>query len=414
MRHAHHVVATLALLGAARAQIAINAETLHTMTGPPIAHGIVVITGGKVAAVGPAATTPIPAGHRTLVCRVATPGLIDAHSVVGLSGYLNQPHDQDQLERSAAMQPELRAIDAFNARERLVEYLRSFGITTIHTGHGPGVLISGQTMVVKTTGRSADEDALLPCAMIAATLGEQALSNPDGPLGSGRSTSGAQPPQTRAKAVAMLRGKLIEAREYARKRAAEDESKRPAQDLRLDALARVVAGELPLLVTANREHDIAAALRVAREFGLRLVLDGAAESYLLLDAIKAQGVPVFPHPPGTRAGGALKNATMELPARLAAAGIPFALQSGYEAYVPKTRVVLWEAGLAIQHGLGTEQALAAITRDAATLLGVGDRVGSLAVGKDGDVALFDGDPFEYTTHCVGAVIEGRVVSEARR
>lgn len=403
MRHAHHIVAGLVLLGAARAQVAITAETLHTMTGPAIENGVIVITGGKVAAVGPAASTPIPDGHRTLACKVATPGLLDAHSVVGLSGYLNQPHDQDQVERSAAMQPELRAIDAFNARERLVEYLRSLGITTIHTGHGPGMLISGQTMVVKTTGRSADQDALLPCAMIAATLGEQALGGGD-----------AKSPQTRAKAVAMLRAKLIEARAYAQKRQDADESKRPAQDLRLDALARVLAGELPLLVTVNREHDIAAALRVAREFGFKLVLDGAAESYLLLDAIKAQGVPVFPHPPAARAGGALKNATMELPAILAKAGIPFALQSGYEAYVPKTRVVLWEAGLAIQNGLGAEQALAAITRDAATLLGVGERVGSLAVGMDGDVALFDGDPFEYTTHCVGTVIEGRVVSEVKR
>jgi imidazolonepropionase-like amidohydrolase len=397
-----------ALLAAAlTAQVAVQAETLYSGTGEVVRDGVVVITAGKVVAVGPRARTPIPQGHQILTCKVATPGLIDARSVVGLSGYLNQPHDQDQLDRSTAVQPELRALDAFNARERLVGYLRSFGITTLHTGHAPGALISGQTMVVKTTGRGAEQDALLPCAMIACTLGEQAYAT-------GRDRDADEPdqrpasPRTRSKAVAMLRAELIKAKEYADKRALADANKHPAQDLKLDALARVVCGEVPLLVTANREHDLSAALRVAREFGLRLVLDGAAESYLLLEQIKAQDVPVFPHPPMARATGALKNATMELPKILSDAGVRFALQSGFESYVPKTRVVLWEAGIALRHGLSFERALAAITLDAAKLLGVDARVGSLAVGKDGDVALFDGDPFEYVTHCIGVVIDGVV------
>jgi imidazolonepropionase-like amidohydrolase len=411
MSRAFAVASTLALvplLGAPlQAQVAVVAETLHTMTGAPLSNGVVVITDGKVAAVGPAATTPIPDGHRRLACVVAVPGLIDARTVVGLSGHLNQPHDQDQLERSTAMQPDLRAIDAYNARERLVGYLRSFGITTLHTGHAPGQLISGQTMVVKSAGRGAEADVLVPFAMIACTLGEQALTDADGPIGTGRpSAAGGQPPRTRSKAVAMLRAELVKAREYAAKMQAAEESKRPARDLRLDVLAQALRREVPLLVTANREMDISAALRVAREFELRLVLDGAAESYLLIDAIKAQGVPVLAHPPMARAVGALKNATMELPKLLADAGVPFALQSGYESYVPKTRVVLWEAAIALQQGLPFERALASITIDAARILGVDARVGSLAPGKDGDVAMFDGDPFEYTSHCTGVVVDG--------
>ncbi|HLU39849.1 MAG TPA: amidohydrolase family protein [Planctomycetota bacterium] len=381
----------------AAAQVVVQADTLYTGAGPAIRDGVVVIEGGKVTAVGPAATTPAPGSLPVLRCAVATPGLVDAHSVVGLAGHLNQPHDQDQLERSTAIQPELRAIDAFNAREKLVGWLRSFGITTVHTGHAPGILVSGQTMVVKTTGRGADQDVLVPCAMIACTLGEQATT------GDGPST-----PRTRSKAVAMLRAALLEAQEYARKRALEDESKRPAQDLKLEALARVLRREVPLLVTANREHDISAALRLAREFDLRIVLDGAAESYLILPEIAAAGVPVIPHPPMARTSGALKNATMELPRLLADAGIPFAMQSGYESYVPKTRVVLFEAAIAMREGLAYERALAAITLDAARLLGVDARVGSLEPGKDGDVALFDGDPFEYTTHCIATVIDGVV------
>jgi imidazolonepropionase-like amidohydrolase len=158
------------------AQVAVQADTLYPVAGPPIRDGVVVIVDGKVAAVGPRASTAVPPGMRVMTCAVATPGLVDAHSAVGLAGHLNQPHDQDQVERSTAMQPELRALDAFNAREKLVGYLRSFGITTVHTGHAPGILISGQTMVVKTTGRSADQDVLVPCAMIACTLGEQAYA----------------------------------------------------------------------------------------------------------------------------------------------------------------------------------------------------------------------------------------------
>jgi imidazolonepropionase-like amidohydrolase len=135
------------------------------------------------------------------------------------------------------------------------------------------------------------------------------------------------------------------------------------------------------------------------------VLDGASESYLVLDQIKAASVPVLLHPTMFRARGETA---------LRKAGIPFALQSGYESYVPKTRVVLFEAALAAANGLTPEEALASITIDAAKLLGIAGRVGSLERGKDADLALFDGDPFEYTTHVVGVVIEGEVVSAKAR
>jgi imidazolonepropionase-like amidohydrolase len=115
-----------------------------------------------------------------------------------------------------------------------------------------------------------------------------------------------------------------------------------------------------------------------------------------------------------RTGGELANGTMELPKLLLDAGVPFALQSGYEGYVPKTRVVLFEAGVAVGHGLPTAAALRALTLDAARLLGVDARLGSLEVGKDGDLALFDGDPFEYTSHCIGVVLDGIATTGAPR
>ena len=383
------------------AQVAIRGEKVYTSAGPTIADGVIIIRDGKVQQVGPASQVKVPPGYRFLQAKAVTPGLIDAHTVVGLSGYLNQPHDQDQVERTAALQPDLRAIDAYNPQERLVEWVRSHGVTTMHTGHGPGVLVSGQTMIVKSRGRTVDEAVMVPQAMIAVTIGESAREATKGP-------------GTRAKMVALLRTELIKAQEYDRKRETAAEDKKPARDLRLEALARVLKREVPLLVTVHRSQDIMSALRVAKEFNIRLVLDGAAEAFLVLDQIKEAGVPVIVHPTMARSGGETENLSMETAAKLKKAGIPFAFQSGFESYVPKTRVVLYEAGVAAANGLTFDEALAAATLDAARLLGISDRVGSLEPGKDGDVVLYDGDPFEYTSHVVGVVIQGEVVSQEPR
>jgi len=343
----------------------------------------------------------VPAGYRELRARVVTPGLIDAHSVVGLAGYLNQTQDQDQLEPSAPIQPELRAIDAYNPEERLVGWLRGFGVTTIHTGHGPGALVSGQTMIAKTRGKDVDAAVIVPVAMVAATLGPGARTREEG-----------KSPGTRAKAIALLRAELIKAQEYATKKETAEKGKEPERSLHLEALGAVLRGEVPLLVTVNRANDIVTALRLAREFKLRLVLDGAAEAYLVKDQIKQAGVPVIVHPTMARDSDETENMSKETAAILHRAGIRIALQSGFESYVPKTRVVLFEAAEAAAYGLGFEEALAAITIDAARILGIEKRVGSLEPGKDGDLALYDGDPFSWTTHCVGTIIQGDVVSEA--
>jgi imidazolonepropionase-like amidohydrolase len=381
------------------AQVAVRAETIHTMSGEPIRNGVILVRDGKIERVGSAAEVTIPSQYRTLTAKVVTPGLIDAHTVVGLAGYLNQPQDQDQLETSSAIQPELRAIDSYNSREKLVEYLRSYGVTTIHTGHAPGALVSGQTMICKTVEAAGDASVLVSEAMVAVTLGTAGLA------GTGRS------PGTRSKSVALLRAELIRAQEYQSKMESSPADKKPDRNLRADTLSRVIKRETPLLVTANRATDILAALRLAKEFNIRIVLDGAADAYLLIDQIKAAGIPVVVHATMARAGGETENLTFENASRLAKAGIPVALQSGYENYVPKTRVVLFEAGVAAANGLLFEQALSSVTIGAAKILGIANRVGSIEAGKDGDLVLFDGDPFEYTTHVVGVVINGQIVSQ---
>jgi imidazolonepropionase-like amidohydrolase len=385
-------------------QIAVRANKIYTMAGEPITDGMIVFQNGKITAIGKANAIKVPDGFRVLKAKIVTPGLIDAHCTVGLSGILNYEHDQDQLERGTPIQPELRALDAYNAHEELVEYVRSFGVTTIHTGHAPGELISGQTLIVKTVGNTVEAALLNEARAVAATLTGDARK------------SDSKSPGTRGKMIAMLREQFIKAQEYLDERSAAtgDDPKLPPRNLRLETLGKVLKGDLALMITAHRAQDIGNALRLAKEFKIKLWLDGASESYLLVDEIKAAGVPVLIHPTMVRPTGERENFSFETASILIKAGIPVAMQAGYEPYVPKTRVLLWEAAMAAANGLTFDQALGTITINSARILGIDQRVGSLEIGKDGDVALFDGDPFEYTTHCVGVVIDGKVVSRLKR
>lgn len=371
------------------AQIAVKGDIVYTSAGDPIENGVVLIKDGKVDRVGKQSDIRVPSNYEVLEAAVVTPGLIDAHSVVGLAGHYNQRHDQDQLETSSAIQPELRAIDAYNAREELVGHLRSLGVTTVHTGHGPGALISGQTMIVKTTGETVEESVIVTAKMLAFTMGSMI-------------NSAIRKPGTRSKGVSMLRQELIKAQDYAEKRKKGEGT----TNLGMEALADLLEGKLTALITVHKANDIMTAIRLQKEFEFPMVIDGAAEAYLILDEIKASGLPVFVHPTMTRTFGDTKNASFETAGKLHEAGIPFAFQSGFEGYVPKTRVVLFEAAVAAANGLDMNAALDAITIEAATLLGIEKQVGSLERGKDADLVLFNGDPFEYTSQVTGVIING--------
>ena len=388
--------------------LVVYGDTIHTMNGEAIENGYVLVRDGDIAAIGKAADYEPDGTETVLRSQVVTPGLVDARTCVGLAGHLNIKHDRDELDPGAPLQPHLRAVDAYNPRERLVEWVRGFGVTTVHTGHAPESLVSGQTMVIKTTGNPVEEDIIDPMAMIACSLSDTAIKGDS--------------PGTRAKAAAMLRQRLLDARHYASKQAAREAGDEPddekdqsgRRNLELESLASVLAGDTPLLIHAHKARDIANALRLQAEFNIPIVLDGASEAYVLQDEIKAAGVPVFIHPTMIRPFGERENLSFETASKLIKAGIPVAMQSGYESYVPRTRVVLYEAGMAAANGCDFNDALAMITITPARILGIDDQVGSIEVGKDGDLALYDGDPFEWTTHCTGVVIAGDVVSSTSR
>lgn len=382
--------------------LAIRAAKIYPVSSAPIEDGVILIEDGKIKKIGPASKVRIPSGVDLLEAQVVTPGLVDVHTVVGLAGIYNsdrgQVQDQDQLEKSDPVQPELRAIDAYDPVEPLVEWVRSFGVTTVHTGHGPGAVISGQTMVAKTRGETIEEVTVIPAAAVAATLGSSVSRN-------------FKSPGTAAKNVSALREALLAAQTYVGKQNGETP---PDRNLNKEALAQVLKGELALMITAQTTTEIATALRLQREFGFTLWLDGAAEAYRMIEPIREAGVALLLHPTMMRAWGDAKNAAFDTPKRLAEAGIPFAIQTGFESYVPKARVLLYEAQVAVHFGLSPEEALRSITLEPARILGLEKRIGSLEKGKDADLALYDGDPFEYTSHVCKVLVEGEVVSDICR
>jgi imidazolonepropionase-like amidohydrolase len=392
-------------------KIAVEADKLST-EGPAgtLTPGVILMENGKITAVGPASAVTIPAGYERLHAKVATPGLIDAKTSVGLSGWYNSRADQDQDESTDPNTADVRALDSFNPREPLLEYIRNLGVTTVQTGPGPDNPIAGQAGIFKTAGphgvMEADAMAVRAYSAMVFNLGE----DPKDVYG-----SKGKPPSTRMGTAEIIRKALLDAQIYSRKWAdwersgKKDPTKRPTHDLKLEALARVVEGKVPAIFTAEREDDISTALRIAREFKLKPILAQAAEGYLARDVIRRAGVPVIVEPTTQRLDAIqTENATLENAALLADVGIPIAFSSGFEGYVPKNHVLLFEAAIAAANGLGWDRTLQAATLGAARILGIADRVGSLEPGKDADVVLFDGDPFEYTSHVEAVLVNGEV------
>jgi imidazolonepropionase-like amidohydrolase len=383
------------------AALVVHVERLLPVAGGAVADARVLVEGGRISAVGPASQVAVPAGARELRAAVATPGFIDVQSSAGLSGLRNVPAVRDQDEMTDPDQSALRALDAFDPRDPLLRFLLEHGVTLIQTGPGPANPIAGQAGLFRTHGLSADEMIVrFPSAMVF-NLGESPKATYEEKRGA----------STRMGTAALIRARLLDGRHHT-SLGRRIFGRAPAPDLGLEALGQVADGALPALFVASRADDILTALRLTRELGLQSAIADASEGYLVRDALAAAGVPVLAGPVMERVGTPeSENASYENPALLAQAGIAVALRTGFEAYVPKSRVLLFEAAVAAANGLGPEAALRAITLSPAEYLRIEQDYGSIETGKVADLVLFDGDPFEYTTHVVAVVAGGSVVFE---
>lgn len=391
--------------------IAIHAEKLMTM-GPAgaIEKGVVVVKDGRIVSVGKESAVTVPSGTKEIYGKVVVPGFIDAHNVLGLNGMYNVPGDQDADERTGPVQPELRAIDGFNPREELLRFVLERGTTTILTGPGTANVVAGQAAIYKTDVELGDKMLVRAPAAMIYNLGEDPKKTYQ---------EKHKAPTTRMAVAWLVRKSFQDALTYrAKKQAAakkpEKERKPVDYDAQAEAVLKVLDGEIPALVTAQRESDIDVALRLMKEFKMKMWLAGAADAYLARERIHNAGVPVLVGPVLERPYAVqTENASLQNASLLADAGVPIAFQSAEEGYVPKGRAILWEAALAAANDLGPERALTALTIGAAKILGIADRVGSLEVGKDADVVVCDGDPFEYRSHVTAVLVSGRLSYEGK-
>jgi imidazolonepropionase-like amidohydrolase len=392
-------------------KIAVLAEHVYTMSdGAQGQPGLVLINNGKIEAVKTGAKLQAPAGYQLFRAAYVTPGLIDVDTVVGISGAYNIPHDQDQDEATDPNTADVRSLDSFNPNEILLKYVNQYGVTTVQSAPGPRNPVAGRAGIFKTVG----PDSPLATADQLALRTESAMIFNLGDIPKATYGGSHKAPMTRMKTAEIIRRALWDAQAYQEKwdkckKDGSDMSKQPSRDLKSEALLPVVNGTMPAIFNAHRADDIITAIRIGNEFHLKYVLASVTEGYLVRDAIRAAGVPCLVGPIMQRPQSPeTANETYEIAALLEQAKIPLALMTGYEGYVPKNRVLLFEAAIAAANGLGMEKALRAITADAAQVLGVQDRVGSLASGKDADVVLFDGDPFEYTSHVLAVFVNGQV------
>ena len=390
--------------GAAAAErYAFRGAQVLPVSGPPITDGLVVTEGERITWVGPWDPARVPEGARLFEGAVVTPGLVDALTTAGLTGPHNQPFDQDHAEGDSPVRPELRAADAFDPHDPLLDWLGGLGITVLHVSPSPGQPVSGRTAVLANRRGLETRDGAAPGALLF-TLGD-AAGQRFGQAGSaGRMGN-----------VATIREALVAAQDHAARQRLPL-ADRPPRDLGLEALGEALRGERRVVVHAHEAADIAAALELGREFGLDWILAGGAEAWLVAEELAAAEVPVILGPVMARSWrpGEQRNSSFAAAGILSDAGVPVAFMSGYEGYVPKVRVVLWEAAVAGANGLGPERTLRSLTLEAAEILGIDAEVGSLEVGKQAHVALWDGDPLETTTHACAVLSAGELLSETCR
>ncbi len=376
-----------------------------TMAGPAFV-GDVAIENGKIVAVGQSLSYS-DAEVRDVTGMTVMPGIVDPHCHIGMWEDAMGFEGADGNECTNPITPELRAIDAINPYDRCFEEAVAGGVTTCVTGPGSANVIGGQFVAIKTYGDSVEDMVLRFPVAVKAAFGENPKRVYDGKN---------QTPSTRMATAALMRKALVEAQEYNEKleKGKADPEKMPERNLGKEILARVIRRELPMKIHAHRADDILTAIRICREFKLRYTLDHCTEGYLITDKLKealgedCEGIIVGPLLTD-RSKIELKNLSFKAPKVLEKAGIEYAMMTDHpvtpEQYLPICTAV------AVREGASEEGALKAITINAARITGIADRVGSIEVGKDADIAVFSGHPFDFRSRCVLTLVNGKVAHE---
>ncbi len=399
--------------GAAEKTVVVRGGRVVPVSGPEIENGAVLIEGGKIKAVGRAGEIAVPAGAEIVEAAGGwiLPGFVECLASIGLGDRYGAVEGDEVSDPVTAGLRILDAIDPFD--KRFAQAARA-GITTLMIAPGRSNVIGARTVVLKPLGATAEEMTLLEPAGIKLTLGE----GPKNAFGAkGRL------PGTRMGSAYVVRKALLDATEYARKRkdhqAAVAAAKgrkgaepppAPPRSLELEPLADLLDGKLTAFVECHRADDIQTALRLVDEFRFRAVLVGATEAYKSAAEIAKRGLPVVVGVMGVGSKRVeTKNVSLGNAAALVAAGIKTAVAAEDALGIGAQEELALSAALAVKGGLDRAVALRAVTLTAAEILGVASRVGSLEPGKDGDVVVLSGDPFDYRTRVVRVLIDGRAV-----
>lgn len=389
----------------------IKNARIITMTGKEYNKGYIAAEEGKIKALGDNEDAgSIEARGCTQVidangCYVL-PGFIDPHCHVGMWEDSVGFEGDDGNEMTDPVTPQLRAIDAVYHGDRAFVEAREAGVTTVVTGPGSANVIGGQFAALKTYGRSVDDMLLKHPVAMKVAFGE----NPKSVYHEKR-----QAPSTRMATAAILRENLLKAKEYKQmlddyERDSENNDK-PDYDMKLEALLMVLNGKIPVKAHAHRADDIITALRIAKEFGLKITIEHCTEGHLITDILLEENVPVITGPFLTdRSKIELRNQSVKAPGILSKAGIKTAIMTDHPCtpvqYLPLC------AAVAVKEGMDEYEALKAITINAAAITGIDGRVGSLETGKDADIIITDGPPLELKTRVLYTIINGQVVKGA--
>ncbi|NMC32627.1 MAG: amidohydrolase [Veillonellaceae bacterium] len=364
--------------------LAICGGKVYSMNGPMLEQGCVLVDGGKIVAVGAGLDIPADCERFDATGKVVTPGLVDAHTHLGVYAEPTEWSAEDGNETSGPVTPAMDALDAINPADIAFDDALAGGVTTVMIAPGSANAVGGQCVVLKTPRRSTVEDMLYKRhAGLKIAFGE----NPRRVYGDQQKA-----PVTRMATAYLVRETLQKARNYLKKKGSKDFT----PDFGMDAVLRVLRREMPLRAHAHRADDIMTALRIAREFDVEIVLDHCTEGHLIAPELARRQARAAVGPQLiTRAKMELKDKSYRTPAVLAEHGVQFALISDHPV-VPNMFLSVY-AGLAVRFGLAPLLALRAVTSDPAEILGIGDRVGKLAAGYDADIVVWSGEPLEMAS-----------------